>query len=206
MTNTPYDQRYAGGTFYWGKKPSSMAPRVVELMEPSADFHKLLDLGCDEGRDVVYFAQHGFAATGLDLSLVGLEKAQRYAEEVGVRIETIHADIVDYELEDIYDVVFSTGTLHYLPPDRGKGRFEDCRAHTSPDGTNVISLFVEKPFIPPAPDADANAYLFRSGELPGYYWDWEIAQYSEEVFDCTSGGVPHKHAICRMIARRFCDV
>ena len=101
-----------------------MCDRVIEMLKPSADFHpKLLDLGCGEGRDVVYFAQHGFEVTGLDLSLVGLEKAQRYAEEVGVQIETIHADIADYELEDIYDAVFSTGTLHYLPPDRRERRF-----------------------------------------------------------------------------------
>jgi tellurite methyltransferase len=178
MKQAPYDQRYAGDEYYWGKEPSSMAPRVVELMEPSADFHpKLLDLGCGEGRDVVYFAQHGFEAIGLDLSLIGLEKGQRCAEEIGVRIETIHAAIADYELEGIYDVVFSTGALHYPPPDKREGRFENHKAHTSPDGTNVISLFVEKPFIPPAPDADAKAYPFKSGELTGYYWDWETAHY-----------------------------
>ena len=34
-----------------------------------------------------------------------------------------------------------------------------------------------------------------------YYWDWEILFSVEEVFDDMSGGVPHKHAVNRIIAR-----
>jgi tellurite methyltransferase len=204
VRENPYDQRYAGEGFYWGKKPSSMCARVVEMIKPSADFRpRLLDLGCGEGRDIVYFAQHGFEAVGLDLSLPGLAKARQYAEEAGVRIETIHADIVEYELEDTYDVVFSTGALQFLPPEVRERRFENHKAHTSPDGINVVSVLVDKPFLPPAPDTDAAEYLFKSGELSSYYWDWEIVYCAEQIFDCNSGGVPHKHAICRTIARRY---
>jgi tellurite methyltransferase len=204
VKKSSYDQKYASEDFYWGKAPSSLAPRAVEMLKPGGDLHpKLLDLGCGEGRDSVYFAQHGFEVTGLDLSSVGLEKAQRYAAEAGVRIKTVRADVADYRLESVYDVIFSTGTLHFLPPDIRQARFENYRAHTTPDGIHVISVFVDKPFIPPAPDADPGAHLFRSGELLDYYWDWEIAYFAEEIFDCKSGGVPHRHCIDRLIARRY---
>lgn len=204
MRQTPYDQRYAGEGSYWGKEPSSMAPRVLEVMKPSASFRPtLIDLGCGEGRDIVYFARHGFEVTGLDLSAVGLGKAQRYAAESGVRIRTIHADIATHELEKTYDVIFSTGTLHFLPPGIRREGFEDYKAHTTPDGIHVISVFVRKPFIPPAPDGDPGVSPFRSGELMGYYWDWEIVYCTEEIFDCNSSGVPHKHCIDRVIARRY---
>jgi tellurite methyltransferase len=36
-----------------------------------------------------------------------------------------------------------------------------------------------------------------------YYWEWEILYGTEEIFDCTSSGVPHKHAVNRIIARRY---
>ena len=79
----PYDQRYAGQEYCWGKKPSAMCDKVIEIIRPSSDFHpKLLDLGCGEGRNAVYFAKHGFVVVGLDLSLPGLEKTRRYAEEL----------------------------------------------------------------------------------------------------------------------------
>lgn len=200
----PYDEKYRGQEYYWGKKPSPISDRVIEIMRPSSDFRpKLLDLGCGEGRDAVHFAKHGFWVVGLDLSLRGLEKTRTYAEEVGVRVETIHADIVTYELEEVYDVIFSTGTLQYLPPHVRSRVFQNYKDYTSEKGINVLSVFVEKPFIKRAPDAEETAFPYRSGELMGYYWDWEILHSVEEIFDCTSGGVPHKHAVNRMIARRY---
>ena len=200
----PYDQRYAGQEYYWGKKPSAMCDRVIEIIRPSSDFHpKLVDLGCGEGRNAVYFAKHGFVVFGLDVSLPGLEKTRRYAEEVGVHVETIHADITNYELEDIYDVIFSTGTLQYLPPEVRGQSFQQYKDATSPEGINALSVFVTKPFIARAPDAEETAFPYKSGELMGYYWDWEILYCTEEIFDCMSSGIPHKHAVNRIIARRY---
>ncbi len=201
--NNPYDQRYASKRYYWGKKPSVMCDRVIEIIRPSSDFRpKLLDLGCGEGRNAVYFAKHDFKVVGLDLSLIGLEKTRRYAEEVGVHVETIHADIVNYQLSDSYDVIFSTGTLHYLPPKVRSQHFQNYKDCTSPNGINAFSVFVTKPFIRRAPDAEENAYPYKSGELMSYYWDWEILYSAEEIFDCMSSGVPHKHAVNRIIARK----
>jgi tellurite methyltransferase len=203
-TVNPYDQRYAGREYYWGKKPSAMCDKIIEIMRPRSDLHpRLLDLGCGEGRNAVYFAMNGFDVVGLDASLPGLKKAERYAEEVGVRIKTIHADIVSYELVDIYDVIFSTGTLHYLPPEVRRQRFQNYKDSTSPDGINALSVFVEKPFIARAPDAEETAFLYKSGELMSYYWDWEILYCTEDIFDCMSSGVPHRHAVNRIIAKRY---
>lgn len=200
----PYDERYAGAECYWGKRPSAMCDRVIEMVKPAGGYRpRLLDLGCGEGRNAVYFARHGFDVVGLDLSTVGLEKTKRYAREAGVQVETIQADIVTCRLEGVYDVIFSTGTLHYLPPQVREERFEQYKACTSPEGIHALSVFVNKPFIPRAPDAEEKAFLYCSGELMGYYWDWEILWCTEQIFDCTSGGVPHKHAVNRLIARRY---
>lgn len=198
-----YDQRYANKEFYWGRKPSAMCDRIIELIRPNSQFHsKLLDLGSGEGRNAVYFAKNGFGVTCVDIFLPGLEKTKRYAEEEAVEVKTIHADIVTYEPEDTYDVIFSTGTLHYLPPQVRKIRFEHYRQSTSSIGINAFSVFVRKPFIPRAPDAEGASHAWRSGKLMGYYRDWEIVYSTEEIFDCISSGIPHKHAVNRLITRR----
>jgi tellurite methyltransferase len=127
---------------------------------------------------------------------------RRYAEAVGVYVETIQADISNYELEDTYDVIFSTGTLHYLPPEGRSRRFQNYKKCTLPGGINALSVFVRKPFVARAPDAEETAFLYKSGELMSYYWDWEILYCTEEIFDCMSSGVPHRHAVNRIIARR----
>jgi len=202
--DTLYDQGYASKRYYWGKKTSALCDKVIEIIRPSSDFHpKLLDLGCGEGRNAVYFAKHNFEVVGLDLSLVGLEKTRRYAKEVGVHVETIHADIVSYQLSDTYDVIFSTGTLHYLPPEVRSQRFQNYKDCTSPNGINAFSVFVTKPFVSRAPDAEDSAYPYKSGELMSYYWDWDILYCAEKIFDCMSSGVPHKHAVNKIIARKI---
>jgi len=198
------DKRYAKKEFYWGKKPSAMCDRIIKIIRPSSQFRpKLLDLGSGEGRNAVYFAKNGFDVTTIDISLPGLDKTKRYAEEVVVEIKTIHADIITYEPEDTYDVIFSTGALHYLPPEVRKLRFENYRQSTSSIGINAFSVFVRKSFIPRAPDAESTSHPWRSGELMSYYWDWEILCCTEEIFDCMSSGPPHKHAVNRLITRRY---
>lgn len=200
----PYDKRYAAEEYYWGKQPSAMCDRIIEIMRPSTDYHpKLLDLGCGEGRNAIYFAQNSFEVFGLDASPPGPEKTRRYAKEVGVQVKTIQADIVALELEDTYDVIFSTGTLQYLPPKVRSKCFQSYQDHTSPNGINALSVFVKKPFIAKAPDGEKTAYPYRSGELLSYYRDWEIIYCTEEIFDCMSSGIPHKHAVSRLIARRY---
>jgi tellurite methyltransferase len=121
-----YDEWYGGEGYYWGRTPSKLCDRVLEIIKPTAEFRpKLLDLGCGEGRNAVYFATRGFEVIGLDLSPVGLEKMKRYGEEVGIQIQAIQGDIVNYELSDTYDVIFSTGTLQYLPPEIRPKRFQN---------------------------------------------------------------------------------
>lgn len=199
----PYDKLYARQEYYWGKKPSKMCDKVIEIIRPNPNFRpRLLDLGCGEGRNAVYFAQHGFDVYGLDASLPGLNKTRRYAKEAGVQVKTIQADITSYKLVNTYDVIFSTGVLQYLPPEVREQRFQNYKDSTSPNGINALSAFVKKPFIPRAPDAEETAYPYKSGELLGYYWDWEILYSIEEIFDCMSSGVPHRHAVNRIIAKK----
>lgn len=201
--NIPYDKRYARQDHYWGKKPSAICDNIIQIIHPTQNFHpKLIDIGCGEGRNAIYLAKHGFKVLGLDVSKTGLDKTKKFAEEEGVNIETVQADINNYQLTETYDVIFSTGTLHYLSPNLREQTFRNYKEHTTPHGINAFSILVEKPFIPRAPDFDADASLFKSGEIMSYYWDWEILHSMEEIFDCMSSGVPHRHAVNRIIARR----
>jgi tellurite methyltransferase len=98
-------------------------------------------------------------------------------------------------------VLFSTGVLQYVPAERRNDLFANYREHTNPGGLDVFSVFVEKPFIAKAPDAENAAHKWISGELLTYYHDWKIEFCTEEIFDCMSSGVPHQHAVNRVLAR-----
>lgn len=66
----------------------------------------------------------------------------------------------------------------------------------------IFSVFVKKPFIEKAPDRESKAQIWISGELSTFYHDWKIEYCNGEIFDCESSGIPHKHAINRIIARK----
>ncbi len=59
---------------------------------------KVLCLAEGEGRNAVFLAEQGFRVTGVDSSDVGLKKAQQFATDRAVTIETIHSDLADYSL------------------------------------------------------------------------------------------------------------
>ena len=88
-----------------------------------------------------------------------------------------------------------------LPATRNE-LLECYRTMTTPNGLNVFSVFVRKPFIPEAPDADPNAHPFKSGELFTHFNDWRIEWCNEEIFGRMSSGVPHQHAVNRVVARK----
>ena len=196
-----YDERYECPGYYWGKVPSATCYRVLQMLPPDRPL-KLLDIGCGEGRNAIFFARNGYQVTAFDASPKGIEKTKQLADDAGVPIEAFIANINEFQLTESFDVIFSTGVLQYIPQERRKDLFENYRKYTSPGGLNVFSVFVKKPFIEKAPDAEQTSNKWISGELLTYYHDWKIEYCTEDIFDCMSSGVPHQHAVNRIIARK----
>lgn len=200
-TREQYDEKYAGESYYWTTRPSDSCFEVLKHLPPDRPL-RLLDIGCGEGRNAVFFARNGYEVHAFDISEKGLEKTQRLAREARVFVHGFQADLNRFRLTEPFDALFSTGTLHCCDPALRAQLFENLKAFTAEGGIHVFSVFVEKPFIPRPPDDDANARPWRSGELLTLYHDWKIEGFSEEVFDCMSSGVPHRHAVNRLVARK----
>jgi SAM-dependent methyltransferase len=67
---------------------------------------KALVLAMGDGRNAVPFAIDGLDVTGVDISSVALEKAEKVATEKGVKIQTVKADLFKYDLgRDQWDLV-----------------------------------------------------------------------------------------------------
>lgn len=199
---TIYEEEYKGEDYYWGTVPSKMCYRVLELMPPVRPL-KLLDIGCGEGKDAVFFARNGYDVTAFDISSAGIEKTKRLAEKVGVHVQVFRADLLDFRLDSHYDILFSSGVLHYIKPELREEIFNNYKRYTNIDGLHVLNVFVEKPFIAPPPEKEPNAYKWYSGELAAHYHDWQLLDCSEVIFDCHSSGIPHQHAMSKIVARKI---
>lgn len=190
------------GEYYWGVNPSNMCLKVIALKPPDKRL-KLLDIGCGEGKDAVFFARCGYDVSAFDISNAGIEKTKRLAESARVHVNVFKANIRDYRLDSQYDILYSSGVLHYIKPELRVEIFEDYRTHTSTDGIHAFNVFIQKPFIAPPPEKEEHAHLWRSGQILTYYHDWYVEDFMEYVFECNSSGVPHKHAMNELYARNI---
>lgn len=74
----------------WTGRVNHALETYVAPLEPGTS----LDLGCGEGGDVLWLAEHGWQATGIDLSRVAVERARAAAEARGLdRAHFVAADL-----------------------------------------------------------------------------------------------------------------
>lgn len=203
-TVTAYEEKYEAAEYYWGLEPNRLCYELMRRLPPVKPL-RVLDLGCGEGKDAVFFARNGYQVTALDASARGLEKAKLLAQRHRVSLRLVQGDICDLHLQEEYDIVFSSGVLHYLPPERRVQVMELLKARTRPGGLHGLNVFVHKPFLNPAPDleeAERRVQPWYSGELNRLYADWLLHKTEEVIFDCLSGGMPHKHCMDVLIAEK----
>lgn len=198
---TIYEDEYLTEEYYWGTEPNSACYQVLQLMPPTKHL-KLLDVGCGEGKDAVFFARNGYDVSAFDITDAGIEKTRRLADKIGVHVNVFKADLLEFRLDTHYDIIFSSGVLHYIKPEYREEIFDNYKRFTNDNGMHVFNVFVNKPFIAPPPENEPNAYKWHSGELLTHYHDWFIRESAEVVFDCNSSGIPHKHAMTTMAAQK----
>ena len=201
---TGYDKKYSAEGYYWGLKPNNMCYDIMKVLPPVMPY-RVLDMGCGEGKDAVFLAKCGYVVSAFDTSRQGLEKAKALADHNQVEVNFFRADIWDYLPEQEFDIIFCSGVLHFLPMSRRKELCGSLKEHTADGGINALNVFVKKPFVAPAPDntkEEEEMEPWYSGELFQYYHDWLFSVCREDLFDCNSGGIPHKHCMDTLIAQK----
>ncbi len=200
--HSDYDKRYNMEDYYWGITPNNLCYEIMKLRPPVKPL-KILDIGCGEGKDAVFLARNGYIVTAFDLSETGIEKGKRLAEKCNTYVDFFKADLTDFRATEMYDIVFSSGVLHFIKPEIREELISNLKEYTNKNGIHAINVFVEKPFVKVPPDKDSNRFRWNSGELFMYYHDWKLHKTEEIIFDCNSGGIPHQHCMDIMIAEKM---
>jgi SAM-dependent methyltransferase len=131
-----WDERYGTEEYAYGTRPN----KFLEENFHSIPKGKVLSLAEGEGRNAVFLAQQGYAVTAVDASLVGLNKAWKLAEENGVFVECVHADLADYDLgEDRWDGIVSI--FCPLPSSLRKQLYKKVEAGLKPNGIFLLEAY-----------------------------------------------------------------
>ncbi|QXE85800.1 methyltransferase domain-containing protein [Geomonas nitrogeniifigens] len=150
-----WDQRYSGPEHFFSLAPSRLLADSLERILFLVPGRRALDLACGEGRNSIYLAQHGFDATGVDISPRGLERARRRAAEVGVAAEFIEADLESWRPQGGYDLILN---FNFLMRDLIPSLVEVL----VPGGVLLMETILDAPGVPGEHRKD---FLLQPGEL-----------------------------------------
>lgn len=179
-----WDKTYNRKDYVYGKDPAPfLVKNVGELPKGPA-----LDLATGEGRNAVFLAKKGFQVEAVDISVVGLRKAQKLAAENGVKLKTINADLNKYKIQpNSYSVILN---FYYLQ----RSLFPQIIAGLKPGGILVFENFTVEHLKNSGGKDIEREYLLEAGELKKAFSELEILSYSE-----TNDG---KEAVARLIAKK----
>ena len=190
-----YNEKYQDDSYYWGVEPNHSCYEVMKILPPIKPY-KVLDMGCGEGKEAIFFAKNGYDVTAFDLAKSGIEKTKKLAEASNVHINAFVANINEFVPNENYDIIYSSGVLDRITKNVRGDLINSLINHTNNGGIHAIQLFVTKPFIEKKP-----VQKWKSGELFSFYANHKILYCDEYISDCNSGGIAHKHCSNKIIVR-----
>lgn len=84
-----WDSRYAGPDRVWSAAPNAWVASTIGSWFTG----RALDLGAGEGRHSVWLGALGWQVTAVDFSATGIERGRAGAEEVGIEVDWVVADV-----------------------------------------------------------------------------------------------------------------
>ncbi len=102
----------------------------------------MLDLCCGQGRHAVLLAAMGLDVTGLDLSEQYLRLTEAAAQERGLSLQTVHADMREIPFESHFDAIVNMfSSFGYLESEAEDARVLDSiRRALKPGGRVLLDL------------------------------------------------------------------
>jgi SAM-dependent methyltransferase len=87
-----WDDRYAESDWLWSAGPNETVTEIVGPLPPAT----ALDVGAGEGRHAVWLASLGWDVTAVDFSAVGIGKGRRHADDRGLTVDWVVADVREW--------------------------------------------------------------------------------------------------------------
>lgn len=139
-----YDDRYRqvhGLNLQWFcESPSSIVREVIREFHISTR-HKLLELGCGEGRDAIDLLDRGFDLLATDISGEAIAFCRKRWPQFAERFQTL--DCVAGKLDGTFDLIYAVAVIHMLVPDEDRdGFYRFVRDHLSSKGIALICTMV----------------------------------------------------------------
>jgi 2-polyprenyl-3-methyl-5-hydroxy-6-metoxy-1,4-benzoquinol methylase len=108
-----WNERYASVDRVWAAKPNALLVEFAADLPPG----RAVDIGAGEGRNAIWLARQGWTVTALDVSDVGLARAEERAAQEGVELQTWVGDWRRYHAPAPFDLAVIS-FMHPRPEER----------------------------------------------------------------------------------------
>lgn len=164
-----WDERYSGSDAVWSGSPNPQLVAEGARLVPG----RALDVGCGEGADALWLAEHGWHVVAVDLSSVALQKAARHAAAKAATgpglvgsIEWEHHDLLKWTPPaSSFELV--TAQFMHLPTADREPLFARLAEAVAPGGSLLVVGHSESDILAGARRPHAPELFFTAADVAG---------------------------------------
>jgi SAM-dependent methyltransferase len=172
MEHDVWERRYRSGEYDPRERPAPVLAENVSWLPDG----RALDLATGQGRNALFLAEQGYDVDAIDIAPTALKQARRQADERGVTVDWIAADIDEFAFPpDTYDVI----TISYY---YNFDRLPDLKEALAPGGVLLYEHHLRSS-DPTDRGPSTDRYRMRSNDLLRACSDLTILRYEEATRD-----------------------
>jgi SAM-dependent methyltransferase len=136
-----WNERYAREDFFYGIEPNRFLAGQADRLRPGM---RALVPGDGEGRNGVWLASQGLDVLSVDISPVGLGKAEKLARQRGVRLATECADLCTWEWPSARFDLIAAIFIQFADPACRARLFAGIGRALKPDGLLILQGYTPR--------------------------------------------------------------
>ncbi|MBA3033032.1 MAG: methyltransferase domain-containing protein [Gammaproteobacteria bacterium] len=196
-----WSERYAeaGEDYLFGTAPNKFLVAQTQRLLPGWSALAVAD---GEGRNSVFLAEAGLNVTAVEISPVGLHKAQRLAASRHVEVNFVLADVLQWQAPAAFDVAVAI-FVQFVGPSERSVLFDRIRSAVRPGGLLLMQGYTPQQleYRTGGPSAEEN--LYTTALLRAEFSSWEILELREHEDEINEGtGHKGRSALIDLVARK----
>lgn len=200
MATNMWDERYAGGEYYFGTKPNAFMVSQHHLLKPGMSCLAVAD---GEGRNGVWLVEQGLKVLSVDSSSVAASKADTLAQQKGVKLDFEVADLLNWEWGDKrYDAVVAI-FIQFATPSQREILFKGIKQCLKPGGLLLLQGYTPRQLEYKTGGPPVAENMYTEPFLRKAFADMEILHLVEHDAEINEGsGHKGRSALIDLVARK----
>ena len=200
MATNMWDERYAGGEYFFGTRPNAFMVSQHHLLKPGMICLAVAD---GEGRNGVWLVQQGLQVLSVDSSAVAASKADTLAQQKGVKLDFEVADLLDWKWdENHYDVVVAI-FIQFATPEQRAQLFARIKKCLKPGGLLLLQGYTPRQLEYGTGGPPVAENMYTEPLLRKAFADMEILHLAEHDSEINEGsGHKGMSALIDIVARK----